>query len=57
MPGAIGDDFDCICFKFSPTPNSKASFVSSDGENPPPALNLACTQTMSIFASQLRMSK
>lgn len=55
--GEMGDDFDCMCFKFSPMPNFKASFVSSDGENPPPPLNLAFTQAMSIFASQLRMSK
>lgn len=38
--GEMRDDFDCVCFRFSPMPNFKASFVSSDGENPPPPLFL-----------------
>lgn len=34
------NDSDCVCFRFSVVPNLKASFVSSDGENPPPLLLL-----------------
>lgn len=38
--GEMRDDFGCVCFRFSPLPNFKASFVSSDGEKPPPPLFL-----------------
>lgn len=50
-------DFDCMCFTFSPMPNFKASFVSSDGESPPIPLNLAFTQVMSIFCKSVENVK